>query len=298
MNITISGDLGAGKTTTAAILRQDGWNVVAGGDSFRKVARDMHMSLQELTNLSVDDRSFDERADSELKKMMETSDHTVFDSRMGYFFAPLGTLNVMLTCDPEVAAKRVYLDHRSGESYRSVADAKQGLADRCAKEKKRYGRLYDTDPRDKSNYHLVIDTTDRTPQDVAAMVEAYARGWLRSDPEKTPFWIADISQMRVEHGRLESKAEYRIDFGGSKYHVEFTERNNIRSSLPTVGLPSGAGRYGVRLDRLEGSTEQCVWYTRGTRLKDIAKELVQQLESREPTLAREGTKEMEEDHER
>ena len=94
---------------------------------------------------------------------------------MAWHFTP-SAFSVYLRCDPTEAAKRVAAAARKDESYNSEQEAADKLTLRREREKKRYYDFYGVDITDMDNYDLVVDTTDKTPEEVA---EAIAQAYLK-----------------------------------------------------------------------------------------------------------------------
>ena len=93
---------------------------------------------------------------------------------MAWHFTP-SAYSVYLKCDLGEAAKRVTAAGRSDEAYADVREAGEKLRLRREREKKRYFDFYGVDITDMNNYDLVVDTTDKSPEEVAeAIAEAYA----------------------------------------------------------------------------------------------------------------------------
>ena len=80
--------------------------------------------------------------------------------------------------DIDVAAKRAFEDNnRKGtEQFATVEEQKQDMIQRFRLENERYWNLYHVHKEDMSNYDLVIDTTNMTPNEVANKIkEEYAK---------------------------------------------------------------------------------------------------------------------------
>ncbi len=67
------------------------------------------------------------------------------------------------------------------ENYTSVEEHKKALIERFEKENERYFKLYGVRKEDYSNYDLVIDTTNKTPEEVAKLIIKEYEKWQMND---------------------------------------------------------------------------------------------------------------------
>ncbi|MBI2473685.1 hypothetical protein HYV70_03990 [Candidatus Uhrbacteria bacterium] len=73
------------------------------------------------------------------------------------------------------AAQRIFVASKEGlrsdeKPYSSVEEVAQAIAKRLASDQKRYQQYYFIDYLDKKNYDLVIDTTDKTPEETVELI--------------------------------------------------------------------------------------------------------------------------------
>ena len=82
--------------------------------------------------------------------------------------------------DIDIAAKRAFEDNlRKGtENFPTVEEQKQDMIRRFKLENERYWKLYHVHKEDMSNYDLVIDTTYKTPEEVANIIKEEYSKWL------------------------------------------------------------------------------------------------------------------------
>jgi cytidylate kinase len=172
--IAISGDLGSGKSTVCKLLlaKLPGFRLYSMGEAWRKLAEERGMTILELNQYS-ETHPLDEEMDRNMAEMGRTPERIIFDSRLAWHFVP-HSLKVHLTVDPRVAAERIYNDRRRGdaEEYASVEEALQKIRDRKESEKTRYLKKYGIDNTNLANYDLVIDTSERTPEEIAGIIVA------------------------------------------------------------------------------------------------------------------------------
>ena len=192
MNITITGNLGAGKTSVCNELKKMGYDVISGGDIYRTYAQEHGITIVALNEMAKTDRSVDIQIDERTKRLGTEVDHTIFDSRMAWYFVP-NALNVFLEVDPKTAAERVYADKlRKGEERYANSDCEyteQELQKRAELERERFIEMYGVDYFDQSHYDIIINTTKLTPREVAKEIDQsvktieHARAWVQRDLE-------------------------------------------------------------------------------------------------------------------
>ena len=180
MHITITGLLGSGKSTVCQILRDTyGFEIFSTGAIQREVAREKGVTTLELNEMMKIDHNLDDVIDETTTRISRErrDDKLIFDSRMAWHFAT-DTFKIFLTIDPMVAAVRVMADPRAEEPYASVEEARDMLIKRSRVERARFQELYGVDYYDKNNFNLVVDTSNRTPEEVVSLImesfEAYA----------------------------------------------------------------------------------------------------------------------------
>lgn len=167
MNLTLTGNLGSGKTTICNILKEKGYEIVSTGKIFRDIAAEKNVSVIELNEMAKKDRSIDDLLDNKTTELGQTLDNVVFDSRLAWNFVP-ESFKVFLLVDTDEAARRVFQDsERSAESYGSVEEAKEGLLNRAGLEKARFLDLYQINYYNAANYNLVIESTAAKPEEIA-----------------------------------------------------------------------------------------------------------------------------------
>jgi len=173
MHITITGRLGSGKSTICKILgAKYGYQTYSTGAIQREIAQQHNISTLEMNNLMARDLSFDHEIDDTVRRISieRAADTIIFDSRMAWHFA-VNSFKVFVNVDPLVAAHRVMSDPRGKvEAYSSVEDAKTKLHERAKLENERFIEIYGVDYFDYSNYDLIIDSTNATPEMLAEHV--------------------------------------------------------------------------------------------------------------------------------
>ena len=172
--ITITGDLGSGKSTVANLLTERlQYDYIYTGKIQREIANKYNMTTLELNKYAETHPEIDEEIDSTFKSLNESS-NLIVDSRLAWFFLPQ-SFKVYLQADLAVAIRRISDDDlRINESYASVEEAATQITERKISENKRYMELYGANCDDFSNFDLIIDTTYLTPLQVAdKIISAY-----------------------------------------------------------------------------------------------------------------------------
>lgn len=167
MNLSLTGNLGSGKSSLGKELIARGFQIVSSGDIFRGLAAERGVSIVEMNKIAETDKSIDKMVDERSIELGKTMDHTIFDSRMGWYFVP-DSFKVFIMVDLQEAGRRVYHDSlRKAETYKDISDAVKALYTRQSLEKDRYRELYGVNYYDLDNYDLVIDSTHASPSDLA-----------------------------------------------------------------------------------------------------------------------------------
>lgn len=174
--VTITGDLGSGKSTVAGLLaREWGARRYSTGAAMRELAARMGFSLIELGRRAETDPSIDEKIDSVFRELGSSPEDLVVDSRMAWHFLPT-SLKIRLTVAPEIAAERVFNDRErvpeADRALKSPAEVYGSLVARRASECRRYKAYYGVDVEDNANYDAVIDTTALAPAEVMRQIVA------------------------------------------------------------------------------------------------------------------------------
>ena len=139
----------------------------------RKLAADMGLSITEFNllgekpeNVAEFDLKYEDR-----QKALRLTDNILLDSRLGFFCQP-DAIKVFLDVDPRESARRIYEAQRETDAYDSVEQVYEINAARDAQDSQRYLDLYGVDHLDMSQYDIVVDTTDLTPDEVLSSVLA------------------------------------------------------------------------------------------------------------------------------
>lgn len=184
MIITISGMPGAGKSTVGKIVAKElGLKYYSVGDLRGKMAQERKMTIEELNKLGERHDFTDKEADAYQANLAQSEDNFIMDSRLGFHFIP-ESIKVFLDVDIDEAARRILGDKRHDErEYKGHEDAKRALQERLSSDTKRYKQYYGIDYLNKSNYDLVVDTTNDLPEAFARKIVEFVKK-SKSRPKK------------------------------------------------------------------------------------------------------------------
>lgn len=245
MHITITGNLGSGKSTICKILEDKyGFEIYSTGKVQRELARQMNMTTLEMNQLMCSDPKYDTMIDDETARISrENRDkNIIFDSRLAWHFVER-SFKVFLSVSLDVAADRVMNDNRGKEEkYTSFEEAKNLLAARAETEDKRYKDMYNLEYFNFQNYNLVIDSTYCTPEKIASIIMAEAKKYydtivnsedtvnyhqLLISPKRLISEVKDDDKVRLNHliTEYEKETDYKeanilVQKNGEEYIVK------------------------------------------------------------------------------
>ena len=188
-HITLSGELGSGKSTVANyLISKMPFKIVSAGLLFRQLAAKHGMSAKEFNEFIESDPKYDHYVDDTMAELGRTDEKIIFDSRMAWHFVP-SSFKIYLYVDVDTATERIFNDvGRVSESYADKATARQEIIDRRKSELLRYQNFYHCNLDDYSNYDLIVDTSHATREEVNELVfnsfkafdegKEYTRIWL------------------------------------------------------------------------------------------------------------------------
>lgn len=173
MRITITGDLGSGKSLVSRLLSERlGLELYSTGSIQREIAAKRGISTLELNKLSESQPEIDDEIDGFSKDLGAGDEAFIMDSRLAWHFVP-NSLKCYLKVDPEIAARRILEDGtRRSEKYADLDAALRKIEARKGSEHKRFKELYGVDCGDMANYDIVLDTSSMTPREVVERVLA------------------------------------------------------------------------------------------------------------------------------
>jgi len=193
MNLSLTGNLGSGKSSLGKELAARGFEIISSGDIFRSLAAERNVSIVEMNKIAETDKSIDKMVDNRTVSLGKTKDNTIFDSRMGWHFVP-DSFKVFIMVDLWEAGKRVYNDSlRKAEAYQDINAAVKALYERQLLERERYRELYGVNYYDLNHYNLVIDSTHAGPAAIAEQIIKRFEQFCAGDATK----YIEISPYRI-----------------------------------------------------------------------------------------------------
>jgi cytidylate kinase len=176
MRITISGTPGSGKTSVAKILaKQLGLVHYSIGDLRGKMALEREINIDELNKLGEQEDFTDKEADKYQQKLGKKEDNFVIDGRLSYHFIP-SSVKIFLDVNLDTGCRRIMKDKRADEkSFETVEKTKQHIKNRIKSDDYRYKKYYNIDYKDKTQYDLIIDTSEMIVEEVANAIIKYLK---------------------------------------------------------------------------------------------------------------------------
>lgn len=168
VTITISGTPGSGKSTVALILEKKlGLKYIYSGEIFRKLAVKHKMSLEEFGRYCENNREIDQELDDSQLEVIRKGE-VILEGRLAGWLAHkhnIPAVKIMIDADIQTRAERIVM--------REGGDVKKRIQEILKREKSeflRYKKYYDINLKDNSIYDIVIDSADKTAEEVADII--------------------------------------------------------------------------------------------------------------------------------
>jgi len=168
ITITISGLPGTGKTTVAKLLeKQLGIRYVYSGEIFREMAKKHKMSLEEFGKYCETHQEIDEKLDRYQLSILRKG-NVIVEGRISGWLAyqnHIPAVKVLLDTDINVRASRIVKREQG-----NVEERKKEILNREKSEATRYKKYYGIDVRDTSIYDIIIDVSNKTPEEIVEII--------------------------------------------------------------------------------------------------------------------------------
>ena len=194
----------SGKGTVSKLLANELWyEIISVGDMKRKLAAEMWINIIEFNKMWDDPEKsaeFDLKYE-EYQQNLKLTDNIILDSRL-WFYAQPKAFKILLDVDEEVGWERIFKAERDTDKHASKKHAVNEAKERNSSDEARYMKLYNVDLWNPKNYNLVIDTSERTPEEVLQII---------LDEFKAYKWRHQIAETPEEKKALKkSKAKTKL----------------------------------------------------------------------------------------
>ncbi len=168
MIITIGGNVGAGKSTLAAMLSHElNYEQLYVGGIFREMAAEKNLTIEQFYIRLKDDPAIEQSVDERQATLMREKDNLIVQGRIAWYFAkssPFKIFNVFLAIDSATGARRS--GERKENAGRSTDEMIIATTDREKMDRERYSMLYGIENHlDPAHYDFIIETGALTPQE-------------------------------------------------------------------------------------------------------------------------------------
>jgi len=170
--ITISGYAGTGKSTVGKILAEKlGYRFLSVGNFTREFAeREFGMNINEFQAKCKEKPDLDDLINFKFRDLCNREENIVADFRLGFHFVE-NSLNILFVLSEEEAFKRLAKADRKMErtDFESIKIRNENM-------RQRFIEKFGADFANENNYHLVIDTGKKTPNEIAErLIEFFLR---------------------------------------------------------------------------------------------------------------------------
>lgn len=222
MHITITGDLGSGKSTVAKLLASSlKYQYISTGNIQRQLASNLGMDTLQMNYYANNNAEVDIFIDNEVKKINESSQHYIVDSRMAWHFINK-SFKIYLTVHSTVAAKRVLLDKKRQNEplFSTLTGISNKLRERKSAEDTRFSEKYGVQCSDLNNYDLVLSTAQADIEDIVSFIlvcfEYFKKDNLKYKRYASPYTLYPTESVRNLSGEW-----YNIMKAISKHNHDF-----------------------------------------------------------------------------
>lgn len=182
MIITITGKPCSGKGTVSKLFcHKYGFELKSVGDMMRQIALEHGYDTildfqQNYEKMSEIDNMVDEKTENFGKENINSN--VVFDSRLAWHFIP-NSFKVFIDVSWDVAGNRLINANREHEKATNTEEATNLLKTRWQAENDRYTKLYNTNNLNNANYNLVINSDNKTPEQIVDIIYNEYKKFMR-----------------------------------------------------------------------------------------------------------------------
>ena len=166
--ITISGNPGSGKSTVSQLLEKKlGIKYVYSGMIFRELAEKYNMTLEEFGKYCEENSEIDKELDDRQLEIL-VEGNVILEGRLAGWLAHSNNISaykVAIVADLDIRARRI-VNREKG----SIEKRKKEILERERNENTRYKKFYNIDLRDTSVYDIVIDSGNKTPEEIVDII--------------------------------------------------------------------------------------------------------------------------------
>jgi cytidylate kinase len=166
--ITVSGTPGSGKSTVAELLHKKlGVTYVYSGIIFRETAKKYKMSLEDFGKFCEKNSEVDKELDEKQVKILKKG-NVILEGRLAGWLAyrnKIPSFKIFIDANLNTRVKRI-INREDGD----IKKRKNEIIERERSESTRYKKYYDIDIDDISIYDLVVDSTEKTPEEIVNLI--------------------------------------------------------------------------------------------------------------------------------
>ncbi len=166
--ITVSGKPGSGKTTVAELLHKKlGVPYVYSGIIFRETAKKYKMNLEDFGRFCEKNSEVDKELDKKQLKILKKG-NVILEGRLAGWLAYLNNIDsfkIFIDADLKIRVNRI-VERENGD----IEKRKKEIIDRERSEFTRYKKYYNIDIDDIRIYDLVVDSSNKTPEEIINLI--------------------------------------------------------------------------------------------------------------------------------
>jgi len=169
MKITIGGLAGSGTSTVSKILSKKlKIQHIDAGQIWDELALEHNTDILGLSKIAENDKSIDQELDNKMLKYAKSSKNKILEGRLIGALCKqnnITSFKIWVATPVNIRAKRVCQREKS-----NFQDTKNKIILREKSNKKRYLMYYNIDIDDKSYYDLIINSKNKSPDNIVAII--------------------------------------------------------------------------------------------------------------------------------